>query len=345
MYEYKERKKSNMPGRYQNSSTIQRLKIRLDNSIPPAGDVLLRLEQFNFPNQGTAVINADTLANRGYRSNAMIAANENIILLGHGIRPSTAGPGHGDAVLQAGYDAFALANVANSVNRPLRWNGSILLAGCNTAGLIQAVSEEYYAMDPLNRAVKVTGTNYKISIRDGIGNPFIGTEWEDLDNADRPHDYDANLIQLRDDYRDIVLPAFRKVYDYIQNCEQNAAGIAPHTIAAIRALDAPLRGVLASIPANLALKPNIIDMTQVLNDICGDIASIIANNDQNQNAFYNAHIYNTVSIGRLASATYMAIDDSVQMEVDLDNPALTPHMAEASKRRRKYILAGAWVDA
>lgn len=90
MYTYTE--KSKPVRKTKNNSTIQRIKIRLDNTVHPPNDVLTRLENFNFPNQGALVINANTLGGAGYRSNPVIGQAENIILLGHGIRQAGAAP-------------------------------------------------------------------------------------------------------------------------------------------------------------------------------------------------------------------------------------------------------------
>ncbi len=86
MYTYTEKPKKT--DRSKKSNTIQRIKIRLDNTTHPPNNVLSHLEHFNFPNQGALVINANTLAGAGYRSNPSIGVAENIILLGHGGRPA-----------------------------------------------------------------------------------------------------------------------------------------------------------------------------------------------------------------------------------------------------------------
>lgn len=334
--------------RSKKSNTIQRIKIRLDNTEHPPKDVLSRLEHFNFPNQGALVTDANTLAGAGYRSNPLIGEAENIILLGHGSRPAGAAPGHGDAVAQAGYNADALAGVADAVNKPLFWHGSIILAGCNTAALARQVTEEYYARNPRNRATTVTGTQYPITVRDGIAHPFIGTDWSDLDAADRPAHYNPAFIRLRDQYIPALLPASVDLSQYIIDCNP-ARPVTPPTVtlAALQNHSAVLQGLLAAVvpPGAPALPPAVQNAVRQIQDTKNTTDAVVANGGSNLAALFAAYAGPVNNLADNMPRTYQELDDFLQLPVDLTAPHNTPATASSYKRKRAFIAFGPWIDA
>lgn len=346
MYTYTEKPKKT--DRSKKSNTIQRIKIRLDNTTHPPNNVLSHLEHFNFPNQGALVINANTLAGAGYRSNPSIGVAENIILLGHGSRPAGAAPGHGDAVAQAGYNADALAGVADAVNKPLFWHGSIILAGCNTAALARQVTEEYYTRSALNRATTVTGTQYPISVRDGIAHPFIGTDWSDLDAADRPGNYNPAFIQLRNQYAPALRPAMLDLLQYIAGCDP-ARPVIPSTVtlADLQNHSAVLQGLLAAVvlPGAPALPPAVQNAVLQIQDTINTLNALVTNGGQSPAALFAAYFAPANNLANNLAQTYQELDDFLQLPVDLTAPHNTPATASSYKRKRAYTVFGSWVDA
>lgn len=346
MYTYTEKPKKT--DRSKKSNTIQRIKIRLDNTAHPPNNVLSRLEHFNFPNQGALVINANTLAGAGYRSNPSIGVAENIILLGHGSQPAGAAPGHGDAVAQAGYNADALAGVADAVNKPLFWHGSIILAGCNTAALARQVTEKYYTRSALNRATTVTGTQYLISVRDGIAHPFIGTDWSDLDAADRPAHYNPAFIQLRNQYIPALQPASLDLLQYMNDCNP-AHPTTPPTVplAALQNHSAVLQGLLAAVvpPGAPALPLAVQNAVLQIQDIKNTTDAIVANGDRNLAALFTAYDGPVTNLAFNIPRTYQELGDFLQLPVDLTAPHNTPATASSYKRKRAFIAFGPWIDA
>lgn len=159
---------------------VQRVRILLKNEDP---ELMARVRLVPVANVG-----AQTLQDPGQVGTLNeIGMNESIVLEGHGYIETSFWSGERRAVSQGGVPPARLAALVNQVPKPDGWTGNVVLLGCSTGDITQAVSEEYFKLT--EKTVKVIGT--RASIRVGTkedGSIFAGHDWSEQPLSQRPAD-------------------------------------------------------------------------------------------------------------------------------------------------------------
>ena len=129
---------------------VQRIRIRLDHGVDP---IMNNVRAAKVPRPGDTEV--DGLVNYEPDDDA-IAADENIVLEGHGTYLTKEHARDAPYDSQAYLDAEQLANVAFLVPKPPDWHGQIILFGCATGPLTLDVSKHYLTLSGMS--VNVVGT-------------------------------------------------------------------------------------------------------------------------------------------------------------------------------------------
>jgi hypothetical protein len=145
------------------------------------------LRKVHLPNQGSQTLNGTA----GIRSLARISESEDIVFEGHGhFQPSLIGAP--TVVSHAGIPPDQLAQHAFNIPKPGKWQGSIILMGCQTGDLTSEVSKQYFLL--AKRPVRVMGTPQSIRVGADIsGRHFTGVDWESRPQSERPRDLPLRL--------------------------------------------------------------------------------------------------------------------------------------------------------
>lgn len=194
----------------------------------------------------------------------------------------------------------------------------------------------------------VTGTQYPITVRDRIARPFIGTDWSDLDPADRPAGYNPAFIQLRNQYIPTLPNASRDLLQYLSDCDPAHPVVPPGiSLAVLQNHSAALQGILAAavLPGAPALPAAVQNAVRQVQDTKNIIDAIVTNMGRNLAALFAAYANPAIVVARNLPDIYQALDDYLQLPTDLTAPHNTPVTASSCRRRRAFIAFGPWIDA